>query len=425
MAEPYWLKVYFAGQTAPKRFKVEPGHEENNSLLMSALKLSRDCRSHAACLCTFGEELKLAIKLRNDKHHLACYPFTSNLHKPECRFYKRLNKEGGQGSYATQALSLTASGILKVALDYPLQTKSGDDNGASLINDEIPVRPVRGASNPVPRMSLLGLLHTLWETSRYNVWTPGMLNKRNSVTLGFHLRQEAETVRVGKVNLSEVLLTPAEGNTRNEQRNAMAVKSANASGQRLVVVAELARHSPDRESGAGHLAIKDFSGMPYLKLDDTRWKKCLKRFPLELAGWRAGRKVFAIAVTDVPGAKSAQVRQVALMMVSERFIPLASSYEGLVEERLVHESRSFIKPLKYDSAEDYYLPDFYLTDVTTDNDQPFPLEVWGMDTSDYLQQKCEKSAWYSDNYGKFGWWGWDAVKDSKGIAMPSFPAKEG
>ncbi len=52
MAEPYWLKVYFAGQTAPKRFKVEPGHEESNSLLMSAVKLSRDCRSHAACLCT-------------------------------------------------------------------------------------------------------------------------------------------------------------------------------------------------------------------------------------------------------------------------------------------------------------------------------------------------------------------------------------
>lgn len=424
MAEPYWLKVYFSGRAEPKRFIVTPGDEEHNSNLKSALKLSRDCNSHAACLCMYGEELKLAIRLIKDKHHLACYPFTSNLHKPDCRFYKRINKEGGQGSYSSQALSETSTGTLKISLAYPLQCKNGDDNGDSLLNDDVPLRPKRSPSSPIPRMSILGLLHSLWETSRYNVWTPGMLNKRNSITLGFHLRTEAETVKVGKVGLSDVLLTPADAKSKNEQRNIAVVKNANAAHRRLVVIAELARHTHERESGTGRLAIKDFNGMPYLQLDDTRWKRCLQRFPVELAGWRAGRKIFAIAVTDVPGNKSAQVRQVALMMVSDRFIPLDSGYEAMVEEQLISEGRSFIKPLKYDSAEDYFLPDFYLTDVTSNNDQPFPLEVWGMATSDYLEHKKSKTDWYNQNYGKFGWWGWNAASDTAGLAIPSLPAKE-
>ncbi|MEH3491117.1 DUF1173 family protein [Enterobacter kobei] len=71
-------------------------------------------------------------------------------------------------------------------------------------------------------------------------------------------------------------------------------------------------------------SVRDFSGMPFLGLDDDRWKTALSRFPIAVNGWMKGMKVFVIAVTDVPSAKSAQVRQLALMMVSDRYIPLDS-----------------------------------------------------------------------------------------------------
>ncbi len=109
------------------------------------------------------------------------------------------------------------------------------------------------------------------------------------------------------------------------------------------------------------------------------------------------------------------------MMVSERWIPLDSSYEGIIEEKLAKERRQFIKPLIYDSAEDQYHPDFILTDV---NAADFvPLEVWGRDTVDYLQHRAVKEKWYQQEFGD-SWWSWDAVRDPRGDEIPAFPQRK-
>lgn len=121
-------------------------------------------------------------------------------------------------------------------------------------------------------------------------------------------------------------------------------------------------------------------------------------------------KVFVIAVTDVPGAKSAQVRQLALMMVSDRYIPLDSLNEGEFEQKIYELERSFYKPLRYDSSTHEYLADFCLIDVSTENHLPFPVEIWGMNTSDYQEHRMVKERWYNANYGATGWLSWDATR---------------
>ncbi|MCW0350682.1 hypothetical protein NB701_004044 [Pantoea ananatis] len=92
------------------------------------------------------------------------------------------------------------------------------------------------------------------------------------------------------------------------------------------------------------------------------------------------------------------------MTVSPRFIPLDSGYEGMVEDRLWQEKRAFIKPLRYDGEEDLF-PDFVLKDVP--GVDALPMEVFGMNTPEYLERQKEKRAHYDKEYGEGKWWYWD------------------
>ncbi|ARF52133.1 DUF1173 family protein [Pantoea stewartii] len=174
-----------------------------------------------------------------------------------------------------------------------------------------------------------------------------------------------------------------------------------------------------------------FSGFPDLVLpEDVRLRLRLERsFGRELGDWRRGMKVVVIAETEPPEttfrhtdgrnrpSSCSTVIDVALMTVSPRFIPLDSGYEGMVEDRLWQEKRAFIKPLRYDGEEDVF-PDFVLKDVP--GVDALPMEVFGMNTPEYLQRKQAKTAHYDREYGPGHWWCWNAPEKSD---IPAFPAR--
>lgn len=137
-----------------------------------------------------------------------------------------------------------------------------------------------------------------------------------------------------------------------------------------------------------------FLSGPELSTSES-WEFSHESFPREFNGWKNGYKIFIIALTDVPRAKSAQVRQLAMMMTSERYIPLDSQYEGTMEQKLFELQRSFFKPLRYDSSEMEFHPDFCLLDVQSPNYLPFPIEVWGMKTDAYIAHRRMKERWYN------------------------------
>ncbi|WP_242455724.1 DUF1173 family protein [Pantoea agglomerans] len=115
-----------------------------------------------------------------------------------------------------------------------------------------------------------------------------------------------------------------------------------------------------------------------------------------------------------------RIIEAALMTVSRRYIPLDSAYEELVEERLWQEKRAFMKPLRYDGEEDVF-PDFVLTDVR--GAESVPMEVFGMNTPDYLQRKREKIAHYDKEFGTGRWWKWDVTDPAQKDDIPDFPVK--
>lgn len=404
--QSYWIRVNLGEGQGQKKFSPERQIYEQGSDFVVALETARDCHSYASCLCSRDEPLPLAIKLKNEKYHLARYPGTGVKHKNDCRFFSLLNPEGGQCSYTKKALDETDNGILKIVLDFALQQRENQKDG---IDEVYPPRPHR-KSPPRDTMRLLAFAHLLWENSQLNLWHPGIKTARTSSLVGYFLYKAAKVIKAGNISLSDVLLTSAKPGSKDEKRNQVITLECQKLKRRQIVVSELAKWTNEREAGTDRLNIRDFAGMSYLKIDHARWKSALNRFPIELAAWRAGEKVMAIAVTDAPVSGTAKVRQIALMLVSERFIPCDSSYELRFEKRLAEQQRSFIKPLLYDASEMDYLPDFCLTDITGEGDF-FPIEIWGMNDEDYLQHKKEKTEWYNKKYGHFGWLGWDVIAD--------------
>jgi hypothetical protein len=105
------------------------------------------------------------------------------------------------------------------------------------------------------------------------------------------------------------------------------------------------------------------------------------------------------------------------MRVSDMLIPLDSSLEGVVETMLREQKRKFSKPLRFD-ADEQTLPDFWLNDLKDE----YPMEVFGMNTPDYLQRKAAKIIHYQTEYSKrSGWWQWDAAEDPDARNIPQLP----
>ncbi|MFU5648602.1 DUF1173 family protein [Pseudomonas aeruginosa] len=381
--------------------------------------LERAYGTHAICQCPSSGSRKLSIKRREDSDgfHLARFAGTGHEHSNDCRYYAPAPERSGMQGYAIGVVEEGEDGSIRVRLARGIRVqapRSEESDGASV---------TRSPGKSKPAMTLLGLLHLLWSESRLSTWYPAMEGKRNSGIVNYALLQAAERVAASRMKLNEVLLLAAQRDSKGAARNQAITKSAITRDLRLVAISPLARYNPERHSGdIGRLPLSGPFGMPILHLPPAVWATAARKFERELSAWRRGSRVIAIAqVTPRKGESLSQgdVVELALMQVSERWIPVDSDYEGVIEAKLHAAGRSFDKPLRYDADESEVFPDFWLLDAGKD----YPLEVFGMNTPAYLERKAVKTAWYNREYGGEGWWSWDAAADPKGKNIPPFPPR--
>lgn len=373
--------------------------------------------THAVCQCPSSGARKLSIKRREDSDgfHLARFASTGHEHTNDCRYYAPAPERSGLQGYAVGVVEEGEEG-LKVRLARGLRIQDARPE-----NDQ-PAQPVRPGVRK-PAMTLLGLLHLLWSESRLTTWYPAMDGKRNAGIVHYALQQTAERIAASRMKLSDVLMLAAQKETKGSARNQAIYLNASARNLRLVAISPLARYNQERHAGdISRLPLAGPFGMPMLNLSPAVWATASRRFERELAAWKRGSRVIAIAqITPRVGSVTpqGQVVELALMQVSERWIPLDSDYEGVIETRLHAAGRSFDKPLRYDADESEVFPDFWLLDAGQD----YPLEIFGMSTPSYLERKAVKTAWYNREYGSEGWWSWNAAADPKGNHIPEFPQK--
>jgi len=133
-----------------------------------------------ACRCLPAEndpvKRRLKVHYSRDTEHcwLSSYAFTGNEHKPDCRFYSVWSDERQAEIYQGEAVRAAADGTIVVRLPTGLQKKAPSEvKPPENVSDDEPVKRKRR-----PSMTLLGLLHLLWEQSGINVWHPAFGKNR-------------------------------------------------------------------------------------------------------------------------------------------------------------------------------------------------------------------------------------------------------
>jgi len=363
-------------------------------------------RTHAICRCPGQGERKLAIKRRDDTDgfHLARFAGTGSEHANECRFYAPAPERSGMQGYEAGVVEEGDDGTLRVRLArglVELPARASSTHGDRLTQNDTHTRK--------RAMTLLGLLCLLWQETRLNIWYPAMEGKRNSEQVHGLLRKTAQRIKAGRVMLHEVLMVCATPRSRAEASNVAVAERVSKAGRRALVISPLARFDAGKHNAPlSKLPVAGPYGIPYLSMAPEVWDDAQNRFHSEVAAWKRGERIMVLAQLNLTPDRTqvrAQVTDLALMHISQRWIPLDSEYESLLESKLAATERSFEKPLRYDAAECEFFPDFWLLDMKRD----FPLEVFGMNTPEYRAQKARKTEWYNRVYGPQGWWSWDAA----------------
>jgi len=389
------------------------------------------CQSQKGGETENKRRLKACGSSKTDNYWLARWSHSGNEHAADCRFYS-LWADDRQGEiYDSDVLKTVSPGNFRIKLPTGLQQKD-----ASIRSESAPHKITRNPSSrkTQPAMKLLGLLHFMWEQAEINHWHPNFDKRtRDDAWAAWRLKQVAEKISMGKTVLKSVLLVMARPGTQEIKNNWATIDAAASSNKRLIMITYL-KPCTNGEGGSlnGTLPLPQAAGFPSLDVPADLIDRLNRSFARELGDWRRGQKVMLIAETDLPVKKFRQrdgkpvpyntctVIDAALMTVSPRFISLDSSWEGVIEEKLWQEKRQFIKPLRYDGEADVF-PDFLLKDVP--GREIVPLEVFGMNTPDYLERKAVKLTHYREKYGEGNWWSWDAHKADALADIPAFPVK--
>lgn len=374
---------------------------------------------HCTCLGTGDKRLSVRYYQISDRYDLAKFGETGEQHdSSSCVYFSENPQKSGLGGYLEGVVCERDDGGLKIKLEIGLLQKHPT---LTSVPELITAKPA-GQSRSQPAIRLLGLLHLLWCESGLNRWWPKMAGKRTHHKVNELLRRSASNITCSPLKLDTVLLLAANAPYGTwADHNRAVVAKAKGKNTRLLVVAELAAHTPDTEARLQTtLELTAGQGIPILDMPWGLWDAAVKSFPRANTAWRDGERIQVISEIELKdNPRYANVIKVALMAVTNNWIPFDSSHEQVIAEKLITEARAFIKPLRYDASADRVFPDFILQDTQP----PAPLEVFGRTDEKYMTQVEAKTTYYNAVFSIRGWWCWHAVADPKRLQIPPFPPK--
>lgn len=388
----------------------------------SVLRATKESHSPFTCLCNPDHGLRLAVRFysASNSFSLARYPGTGYLHRNDCAYYTADLQSGGLQAYTDDVVVVDSNGKYLVKYELPISSRLT----TSEPSDEATEQSSSSAGGSHAKMTSLGLLHLLWELSGYNKWRPGFKGKRTFSGLHAHLRSAAQSVRIAKLPVSNVLLVAApfaEGAQRD--MNVSALQSAAEQKRRILAIAPLPTRG-DIILPNGQLRLRHFHGMPFFRIGKRLWESACHSYQRQmlLRDGQHGEQLIAFIygerpckADDSPDAPFvSDVRKLAVMAVTNALIPVESSHEATVARLLVDQDRAFTKPLRYDGGA--VLPDFVFDDT---DPAGIPMEVFGMADEAYVARRQEKIRHYDQEFGAGHWWSWDAISDQP---IPAFPA---
>ncbi|MBZ9709863.1 DUF1173 domain-containing protein [Mesorhizobium sp. ESP7-2] len=347
-----------------RRFRIGSDvYEEGAPDLQAALANAYARRERPLCLCR-EPGCPMYVARIGDLHLIKRMPLSGGGHDSSCDSYESPYELSGLGALMGSAIQVDPqNGMAALKLDFSL-SKTG--SRAASVPDGQNSASVAGDPR---RMSLRGLLHYLWHEAELTVWTSRWAGKRHWWNVRWHLIEAAGQMTVRGGALSDILFVPepfrAENKEAIEQRRNAVLATAlpPKSGPRklLLLVGEVKEITPARSGQK--LVVRHLPGFPFI-IDDAMHRRLQARFERELSLWGADSSshLMAIATFGVNSAGLAIVEEIALMVVSENWIP----YETVPEKRLVDAlarlREKSVKGLRYDLQPDQPIANALLQD---------------------------------------------------------------
>jgi hypothetical protein len=349
---------------------------------------------HVECLCTNPPE-KLVIRARSGRFHVACWPGSRDRHTAHCHFHQLPAHLSGQSGH-DGGISEDIDGV-QIRLAVPLTLH----NQTAAQPPVAPVPVAAGATGGAGRVTLLGLLHWLWERSQLNTW-PGGAQRRRWADCVTRLTAAVDEVELDGSPLTRVL-------------RVVPPYTAEHAAIFDRFTARLGRHGPAVRHGLLLGEIKMLETSTYgwrLKLrhlatpaylDDRLMHRLDRSYPAVFAATRPehARQVVLLVVDRTPRGHL-RVIDAAAMLASTDYLPAESSHEVAMAEHLAAAGRRFVKPLRYDH-QDVVFPDFVLTDVRP----RVYVEVWGVSGRRLYEARRRVKRAYYQHTSQVGLLEWD------------------
>jgi hypothetical protein len=369
---------------------------------------------YCLCLCTTPAR-KLVIRTVRKRNFLAVWPHDGHNHHYACPFYRDQEDAHSASNGVLPAVKETAHGF-EIATEFQLERvfrANGDippeDPDDAVVNTPTGQRPSRS------RMGLLGVIHHLWKESGLNTW--GFKWTRDWWRVTQALLPVMEQGKLGSRPMPDCMFLvpelhpgrmPAIERAWGEFKDSLVPREGLTRLGLILGEAMLM----ERSRYGFRLTLRHFP--PYLYFSDELRGKLATSYPkaYHRIGNREKQTVIALCLVELTANGNLSVTDAALMPTSRHFIPIDSSYEAALADLLVTQNRSFIKPLSVRSGEST-LPDFILTDTSPEH----VLEVFGMNTHEYVERKIAKLAIYKAE-GK-PVWSWEPSISAEPPQLPS------
>jgi hypothetical protein len=275
-------------------------------------------------------------------------------------------------------------------------------------------------------MSLLGLLEVLWERSGLHKWQSGQATRRLGAVYR-KLQEELGDMQIGPIPADEIVYVPdthldddamaRKVRDVHARLDALSARCKQGEAPVLLVVGEV-RSLFDAKYNSG-LRVKGLPDAMTLWMSAEVAGEILRRFDAPVRrfmdGGVHGTRLLTIASVTRTRNGSLHASACDMLETTADFIPVDSLHEVRLANALVHDDRSFTKPLRHDQSQAVH-PDFVLPDAKLGE---IAMEVWGMDSPQYRQRKNEKIAHYSGRGLRL--WQWNPLSDK---VIPTLPAKK-
>ena len=313
----------------------------------SALKRLYDSKIRPLCPCSEPPNPMYIAKV-NGRWIIKRMPNTGSDHDMECRSYEIPNELSGLGQVLGSAIKENSGdGLTLLRFDFSLSKR------ASKVVPTVDPKEKNSIKTDGRKLSLLGLLHYLWEQAEFNKWSPAMAGKRNWYVIRKYLYETAKDKTAQNVDLDTLLYIPEVFDLDQQlaiaERRQLALNHLHelSKSQPLMLIVAEVKDIVSARFGY-KMILKHLPDFPLL-LNEDIYQRLYKRFAVELELWLANDNghLMVIGTFGVNASGYAIFQEIALMMVTEQWIPFDNADELTLLTEVTKTNRRLIKCLRY------------------------------------------------------------------------------